>query len=782
MNHNLTHRLIYLASCTLCFFLTLPMHTIAQSIDVPVTVNIENEKAVNGKGLEFSPTFYEDGIVFISTNPAGLKKETDASLKLPAMSILRSRRDSEGKLSKPEPFAKELSSAYHEGPVCFDRTAETVFFSTNVVIGGKDKLDKRGTQRMRLYSSKKSGEIWGEPMPLPFNTNEFDDCHPAVSIDGDKLYFSSNRPGGTGGMDLYVCYKIGDSWSEPVNLGTTINTKGNEVFPFVHADGTLYFASSGLTGGKGGLDLFAAKTKEEGWETPKNLGEQFNTGGDDFGLIVDLDKINGYYSSNGKGGAGADEIFSFHTENGNLDNLLNPESNRKMMLNIVVKDAKSGRPIEGALVSILNGALGNPIGRDSAGNLIVVQNENGKDVIRSIATTGQTLEGKTDRDGKFAAELRGGTYILSATKAGYKTQQLRAVLNKDGQEAVISMNQDADYAGKLRWNANLVNYATNSPMAGATVVLTNRATGKQDTMYADANGLVDHYLDPNTKYKVQMFQGTRPVGTADINTAGWPANQVNNQNFSIAPMMPGSVIELPNIYYNFNDATLRPDARKDLDLVLSLMQQQPNMSIELASHTDSRGSSYYNEELSQRRANGVIEYLVVHGIERSRLKPTGFGESEPRNRCTDGVPCTEQEHARNRRTEVRIIAGLKATSFTYVDGGTPEPQTPFDNTVVPTTSVDKTPAPVHYSNASNSSGTRNGSFYVVAGSFQSEANAIERMKSLRNAGYTEAEIMRFPHSNFYSVCAGRYDSRNEALSVEKTLESTGVDAFVRAAN
>jgi outer membrane protein OmpA-like peptidoglycan-associated protein len=784
MNYNRTLRLFVAVAFVFCAALRLPFGASAQTAaDPSVTVKIENEQAVNSKGLDFSPTFYEDGIVFISTNTAGLKKETDASLKLPAMSILRSRRDSEGKLGTPEPFSKEITSVYHEGPVCFDRTAETIFFSTNVVIGGKEKLDKRGTQRMRLYCSKKSGEVWGTPMPLPFNTNEFDDCHPAISIDGDRLYFSSNRPGGNGGMDLYVSYKLGDSWSEPVNLGTTINTKGNEVFPFVHADGTLYFASSGLSGGKGGLDLFAAKAKDEGWEKPQNLGDQFNTGGDDFGLIVDLDKINGYYSTNGKGGIGGDEIFSFHTENGNLDDLLNPDSNRKMLLNILVKDGKTGRPIEGALVSILNGSLGNPIGRDSAGNMIVVQNENGKDVIRALSNTAQTLEGKTDRSGKYAAELRSGAWILSAAKAQYKNQQLRVVLEKDGQEAVISMYPDGDYAGKLRWNATLTNYATNTPMAGATVVLTNRATGKQDTVYADANGVVDHYLDPNTKYRVQMFQGTRPVGSADIDTNGWPANQVNNQSFAVAPMMPGTIIDLPNIYYNFNDATLRPDARKDLDLVISLMKQQPTLTIELASHTDARGSSYYNEELSQRRANGVVEYLVTHGIERNRLKPTGYGESEPRNRCTDGVSCTEKEHARNRRTEVRIIAGLKPGSFTYVDGGTPEPQTPYqEERPIPATSIDKTPVPVHHNTTDANAGNHNGAFYVVVGSFQVEANALERMKSLRESGYSEVEIVRFRRSGLYSVCAGRYNSRNEALGVEKALESAGIDAFVRSAH
>lgn len=221
------------------------------SPQVPITVEVRNEAAINTEGLEFSPTFYEDGIIFISTNTAGMKKKTDERLKMPAMSILRSRRAPDGNLLPPEPFAAELTSIYHEGPVCFDRTAETIFFSRNALINGKVKLAKDATQKMRLYWSKKEGNTWSEPQPLPFNNNEFDDCHPAISIDGDKLFFASNRPGGFGGMDLYVSYRVGDTWSEPINLGADINTRGNEVFPFIHADNTLYFASDGLPGGKG---------------------------------------------------------------------------------------------------------------------------------------------------------------------------------------------------------------------------------------------------------------------------------------------------------------------------------------------------------------------------------------------------------------------------------------------------------------------------------------------------------------------------------------------------
>ncbi|MGI9159555.1 MAG: hypothetical protein ACR2K1_07370, partial [Saprospiraceae bacterium] len=127
----------------------------AQQTKDAVKIDLKNEAQINTNGLEFSPTFYEDGIIFISTNPAGLKKVTDAKLKKPAMSILRSRRDAEGSLMPPQPFSKEISTAYHQGPVCFDRTAETVYFSSNVLEKGRPKFAKDGIQKMRLYTSTK---------------------------------------------------------------------------------------------------------------------------------------------------------------------------------------------------------------------------------------------------------------------------------------------------------------------------------------------------------------------------------------------------------------------------------------------------------------------------------------------------------------------------------------------------------------------------------------------------------------------------------------------------
>lgn len=767
-------------SILLILFVCLAATGFAQNADT-VSIQVKNEEAINTEGLEFSPTFYEDGIVFISTNSAGLeKKESDADLKVKNFTILRSKRNTEGILTTPEPFAKELSSlTNHEGPVCFDRTAETVYFSRNATIDGKDKFAKDKSQKIRIYSSKKVNGVWSEPEPLPFNNNEFDDFHPAISIDGDKLFFASNRPGGFGSTDIYVAYKVGDSWSAPVNLGPGVNSAGREAFPFIHSDNTLYFASDGLPGGMGGLDMYYVIPDGSQWTKPVNVGTPFNTTGDDFGLIVDLNKINGYFSSNANGGKGGDDIFNFHTENGNLDDYLlqtNRVPDRMLDLKVVVTDKATGAPVMNADVQVLNYDANNVIGRDENGNLITVQNINGQDVMKVMAPDKGT-NGSTDSRGRFSADVKPGNYVIIITKKGYQTKQIRLPISKPGNEVAAQLEKPNC---KVEWKANLFNYMSNAPIAGAMVVLINQTTGKQDTVMADANGLVEYCLEPNTKYKVNIYQGGRLVASTEVDTHGAKPNQPLMQNLSVAPMMPGSKIELPNIYYNFNDATLRPDARKDLDLLVAIMKQQPGITIELASHTDCRGSSYYNEDLSQRRANGVVEYLVTRGVERQRLRPVGYGESELRNRCTDGVSCTEQEHARNRRTEMRVITGVDNSAMVLVNGqmsGNPTPQSATGNNTGNNTGGTNEP---------NTGGKimvtpgEKDAYYVVAGSFLMESRATAQLETIKNAGYPDAEIVRFAGSTFYSVAVGKFNSRKEAEVLKHKLDKENINAFVRA--
>lgn len=736
-----------------------------QPVDVKVNLSIQNETAVNTEGLEFSPTFYEDGIVFISTNTVGLKKETDKSLSLPATSILRSRRTSEGQLGAPEPFAKELTSVFNEGPVCFDRTAETVYFSTNNTTNGKPKLSKDREQKMRIFVANRSGDTWGEPTSLPFNNGEFDDMHPAISIDGDKLFFASNRPGGQGGMDLWVSYSNGGQWGEPVNLGPGINTSANEVFPFIHADNTLYFASNGLSG-EGGLDLYYVIPEGNTWTKPVNMGPPFNTAGDDLGLIVDLNKINGYYSSNGSGGKGADEVLSFHTENGNLDDYLlqnNRVPDRDLDVLITAVDKSTGAPVADAKVHMINYDINNVIGRDEEGNMITIQRVEGQDVMQAMPPD-NGVDGTTDKKGRFNTMVKPGNYAISVAKDGYQTKQIRVPISKPGNEIEVQLDR-GDSGCKVRWSASVFNTMTNAPMSGTMLVLTNAKTGQKDTIITDANGVVEYCLEPDSKYKIDMYQGGRIVGTTEIDTSDWDLpNQIMMQNISVAPMLAGSVIDLPNIYYNFNDATLRPDARKDLKLIAALLKQQSAVTVELASHTDSRGGSSYNEQLSQKRAEGVVDYLVSQGIDRKRLKAVGYGESELRNRCTDGVSCTEDEHARNRRTEMRVLTGMQGAAMVYVDGKLPD-----------ASQAGTTPTgPVTVRPASGSD------YHVVAGSFLMPDRAQSQLNAIHQAGFPKAEVVQFPNSQFYSISVGSFESRKEADALKKQLQGAKIDAFVRA--
>ncbi len=755
------------------FTLILMGYAVSAQEQKPVTIEIKNEEAINTKELEFSPTFYEDGIVFISTNiDVAKKKAVDINQSL-MMSILRSRRSADGILQTPEPFSKELTTLNHEGPVCFDRTTETIYFSSNAVVNGKDQFAKDKVQHTRLYASKKENGQWSKPEPLPFNNNEFDDFHPSISIDGDKLFFASNRPGSFGSTDIYVSYKVGESWSEPVNLGSEINTTGREAFPFIHADNTLYYASDGLPDRKGGFDMYYVIPEGSTWTKPVNLGEPFNTGGDDMGLIVDLNKINGYFASNGAGGAGKDEILNFHTENGNLDDYLLQHMrvpDRILDLKVLVTDKVTGKPIPEAEIQVLNYEGSNVIGRDENGNLITVQSQNGEDVISTIPPD-KGIDGESDSKGRFSTEVRPGNYVIIITKKSYQTKQFRLPISKPGNELAARLEKSTANAGKVQWNPSLFNYITNAPMSGAMMVITNKKTGQKDTLITDANGMVEHYLDPENKYKVDVFQGGKLIGSSEVDTHGWKPGQPMVQNLSVAPLMPGAKIELPNIYYNYNDATLRPDGRKDLDMVVALMKQQPNMVVELASHTDSRGSHSYNEDLSQRRANGVVEYLVMKGIPRNRLAPMGYGESEPRNNCHDGVTCTEQEHARNRRTEIRFLSGVTGSSMMYVDGKVSGVEVNED----PVRNVNTPPGKATVASVQNNA------FYVVAGSFKLETGANTRLAELQQLGYNNASIVRFAGSPYYSVCADSYSSRKDADVVRRKLEREDkVEAFVKA--
>jgi outer membrane protein OmpA-like peptidoglycan-associated protein len=391
-------------------------------------VNISNVGVINSTTLDFSPAFHKDGLVFVSNNAIeGKEKMFDKRINQKTMSIFIAKRDLQGELQKPVPFALELVTTVHEGPLTFSNDCKTIYFSRN-------NNHKQGSakyvdliDRMQIYESHLTDKGWTKAVQLKFDREVKDYCHPTLSADNQKLYFSSNRKGGFGGMDLYVSYmQTNGDWGKPINLGPSINSNKNEVFPFIHDDGTLYFSSS-KEGGSGGLDVYYARTKAlsnvyavkaaenvktnvslENFEMPQSIGAPFNSEKDDFGFIVDKQKKVGYFTSNRAGGFGEDDIYSFATADE-----LNPNE-REREITLLVLDEKTRLPITNAEVAMgMNNLFSN-----------------------------QKLT--TDKYGKTTLKLnRTHDYDIKVNKESYDLEAL-ALAKDDGREEVIVLMKQPD--------------------------------------------------------------------------------------------------------------------------------------------------------------------------------------------------------------------------------------------------------------------------------------------------------------------------------------------------
>jgi len=217
------------------------------------------------------------------------------------------------KFSLPETGPAAFNGKYHDGPLCFNKSMDEVFINRTIELNDKGRRDS-GLIRTHLlkifHAVKKNGE-WSKPEPFFLNSDSCSVGHPALSPDGNTLYFVSDMHGGYGGTDIWLCSKDDEGgWSRPVNLGKEINTPGNEMFPFVSGNGDLYFASDGLPG-FGGLDVFLAKKDSGKWEVPVNLGQPVNSPADDFAFAPWGDGRRGTFSSNRPGGEGSDDIYLY---------------------------------------------------------------------------------------------------------------------------------------------------------------------------------------------------------------------------------------------------------------------------------------------------------------------------------------------------------------------------------------------------------------------------------------------------------------------------------------
>lgn len=383
-------------------------------------IELFNATAINTGQFEFSPAFYQNGIVFATSQKSegDIDKNTGATF----FDLFYADRDAEGLPLAPQEFAVRISSKKHEGPVAFSRDGQKIFFTQNNVT----QKEAKPVVRLKIYEASKTSRDWDNVKELPFNSDEYSTCHPTLTPDGQTLYFASDMPGGIGGMDLWMVKKNGNTWSAPVNLGAKVNTPYNEVFPFVHSSGNLFFASNGYEG-EGGLDLYMATFENDPKGQVASLGDPFNTEADDLGLILNPEGNMGFFTSSRSGGQGKDDIYMFKAPEG----IWGRTKPNEFMPTIAIFDKTTKDPIEGASIRVFERTADGFV--DTSNDLyeaVLIPAKEGAEelnfkLVRKNITDLNEPDSRSDEMGKTTFSFFGErTYILLVTKDGYKDQEV----------------------------------------------------------------------------------------------------------------------------------------------------------------------------------------------------------------------------------------------------------------------------------------------------------------------------------------------------------------------
>ncbi len=475
---------------------------------------------------DFGPAVIDNFIYFTSFRDEVINKSDKELIEKEFYDLFKAGIDDSGNVIGNRQAINEFITRFHDGPVCWcAKTAELFITQSNYVDPDVVYKPFRNENiKLRIVIYKRQNGIWTEIEEFPFNNPKYSVGHPAISQSGDTLIFASDKPGGFGETDLYFSVRKNLKWSEPVNLGPTVNTSGKEEFPFITGEGYagryLIFASTGHTS-IGGFDLYYKKLYNTENQVIR-FQNPINSTYDDFAMTLPENVDFGYMTSN-RPGTGSDDIYK-----------LTFEKYRDFLLELFVFDSKSRRPIPGADVDFCK--------------------------IKTV---------KTGLDGMVSNRFKKNSICdVKASAFGYKDNH-----------KVITIK---------------------SPKQGTVL---------RDTIFLD--------------------------------------------------MIVNEKIVLRNIYYDFDKWDILPESATQLDQLVALMKENPDMKVDFGSHTDERGSVPYNIKLSQRRAESAVNYIVSKGIDPTKIKAIGYGKSQLIYKSTATHKCTPTEHRENRRTEIFIPGFLR---------------------------------------------------------------------------------------------------------------------------
>lgn len=477
--------------------------------------------------------------------------------------------------------------------------------SRNTALGDK-KDEWTGEKFTDLFVTEKTGGKFSNPVPFvaPINT-AYHESSPTFSSDFKEMYFvrcTEDEQKSNQYCHVYYTAFNNEHWTEPLRVDPFADTINVED-PYLSQNGKLLFVSSDAPGGFGGMDLFVIAKVDTGWGTPQNLGGTINTPGNERFAWLD-DKANLYFSSSGLPGMGGLDVFkATHSKNG-----FKTPVNLKYPTNSGADDfayrIEKYKPLD----------------------------EN--DTILFTAYVSSNRAGG-----------KGGDDIYRLDEKWLNLFVLRGLTVEKNYEN--PENSDSKVLGLKN-------------LAQAKIELKGADDKVISTAVTDTAGRFIFRLNAETDYKLTATKNGYFSNSSWVSTKGKRSQDSTliylYSTIELEKIFPQKMLVIPNIYYDYDKATLRPESKLVLDSITIFFKENPDLKIELGSHTDSRGSDAYNLKLSQARAQSAVDYLISKGVPAETLTAKGYGETKLVNNCTNGVKCSEEEHQKNRRTTFRVIS------------------------------------------------------------------------------------------------------------------------------
>lgn len=592
--------------------------------DTAVVSIVNLGDSVNSAYPEYSPLISADEsiLIFTSRRPGstgGDKTPSDQFYE----DIYYCLKKSDGSWSTPKSIGSNINSFGNEANLGLSADGQKLFVYLDV--NGGD-----------IYYSNLEGDTWSSLIPLGSDINSKSwETHATLSSDGNKLYFVSDRKEGSyGGRDIWSCTKLPNGqWGLAVNLGPAINTAYDEDAPFIHPDGvTLFFSSKGHKN-IGGFDIFKSSKNDEGkWGEPQNLKPPINTPDDDIFYVQSLDGKRGYFSSVRPSGFGEKDIYMINFEQAIVEPLT-------VLKGTMTFDGlnKVATNVEIMATDVESGLVEQDVRPNSVtGKYILILNPGEK---------GKTYNVSYDAEGYQPINIT----ITIPPNSSYQEIEKELVLQ--------SINFESKTLGTINLQGTVRNEQGNN-IPGAQIIIKDNLTGQLINTYYTSSDSGSYYfiLNRGQNYNISYEAQGYLFQSINVNVPKQPEYSILTKDIVLEKVKVGAKIVLNNIFFDSNKATLRKESNLELDKLVKLLKEYPELTIEVAGHTDSKGNDAANMKLSEMRSQAVVTALIKLGVTTKQLVAKGYGKTMPiaPNTLPNGKPDVKGMQL-NRRVELKVI-------------------------------------------------------------------------------------------------------------------------------